>query len=45
VVTDKAEYRLGGTIDATFYIVNTLPLPVRISPYRELIYGGNSDRS
>jgi hypothetical protein len=43
VVTDQAEYRLGETINATFYIVNPLPLPVRISPYRELTYGGNSD--
>jgi len=33
IFTDKSEYILGERVNATFYIVNSLPVPVRLEPY------------
>jgi len=43
IVTEKTEYRLGETINATFNIVNDYPFKVKITPFVEYTYSGNSD--
>lgn len=43
IVTDKEEYRLGETINATFYIVNHLPFPVRVPSYSRVDVEGYSE--
>jgi hypothetical protein len=42
IVTDKAEYVLGETINATFYIVNNRTQSVSITPFNEYELSGNS---
>ena len=42
IVTDKAEYVLGETINATFYIVNNRTHSVSITPFNEYELSGNS---
>lgn len=36
IFTDKSEYTLGERVNATFYIVNSLPVPVRLEPYNSV---------
>ena len=43
IVTDKGEYRLGETINTTFYIANYLPFPVRVPIYTRVGIGGYSE--
>lgn len=43
IATDKEEYRLGESINATFYISNSLPHAVRIPLYPEYSYSGSGD--
>jgi len=33
ISTNKFEYNIGDEVNATFYIVNSLPVPVRLEPY------------
>ena len=43
IVTDKREYHLGETINATFYISNNLPFPLRIPTYNRMEISGYNE--